>query len=88
VTLVLATFWIAGSAAWANGLSGLKNIASPSGYIETPAFWDNNPSISKLSSPHGGNFAPLTISVVSSKVTNKQTKKQKNVEPTDYRRES
>ena len=35
ITTLLAMFWLAGSAAWANGLSGLKLVSNPDNWIWT-----------------------------------------------------
>jgi len=33
ITAILALFWLAGSSAWANGLSGMKDVADPDNWI-------------------------------------------------------
>ncbi|CAG0918010.1 unnamed protein product [Notodromas monacha] len=63
LTLVLATFWLAGSGAWANGLSGLKHETDPVEYIRTPQFLYGL-DMAKLHNPRSGSFAALTISVL------------------------
>lgn len=38
ITALLAFFWLAGSSAWANGLSGMKDVADPDNWIFTSQF--------------------------------------------------
>ena len=38
VTALLGFFWLAGSSAWANGLSGMKTVADPDNWIFTSQF--------------------------------------------------
>ena len=65
VTVVLATFWLAGSSAWANGLSGLKTVTTPGNYINSIKgrnfCQDFIGGCSPGKVPH---FTPLTITVV------------------------
>ncbi|CAG0904844.1 unnamed protein product [Cyprideis torosa] len=35
LAVILAAFWLAGSSAWANGLSGISSVADPTEYIGT-----------------------------------------------------
>ncbi|XP_063219603.1 synaptophysin-like protein 1 [Bacillus rossius redtenbacheri] len=58
LTVVLAVFWLSGSAAWANGLSGLKQTT---GSINNSKQCDN---IICLANPKVGSVTELNISVI------------------------
>ncbi|XP_069693081.1 synaptophysin-like protein 2 isoform X2 [Periplaneta americana] len=57
LTVTLAVFWLSGSAAWANGLNGLKGTTSK--FKETSQCSDNFCKHVQF-----GNFSELTISVI------------------------
>lgn len=61
LTVLLAVFWLSGSAAWANGLDGLKSVLTKSNLqlIRTPPDW---PKIFQECSV--GSWSGLTISVI------------------------
>ncbi|CAG0886762.1 unnamed protein product [Darwinula stevensoni] len=63
-TLILATFWLAGSSAWANGLSMLKHGTSPDNYAKAFCHTNGYDEHTKCSGLTSVQYAPLTISVI------------------------
>lgn len=61
VTMVIAVFWLSGSAAWASGVSAVKYVSDPSGWIKNLKICMENAECSSL---YAGNFAGLNISIV------------------------
>ncbi|KAF5294857.1 hypothetical protein FQA39_LY00341 [Lamprigera yunnana] len=59
LTVIFAVLWLSSSAAWANGLSGLKHILS-NDYIE----WEGITATCLKCSAHSSPFSSLNISVV------------------------
>ncbi|KZS16401.1 Uncharacterized protein APZ42_018039 [Daphnia magna] len=61
VTMVIAVFWLSGSAAWASGVSAVKYVSDPSGWIKNLKICMENAECSSL---YAGNFAGLNISII------------------------
>jgi hypothetical protein len=76
VSVVIAVFWLAGSSAWANSLSGLKNVGDPGNWIgdvEGPcklAHPDNGPPVPENTAvdhcdpTFAGSFGGANVSVM------------------------
>ena len=62
ITMVMAVFWLSGSAAWASGVSAVKYVSDPSVWIKTLEICKDN----ICNSDFTGNFAGLNISIVRS----------------------
>jgi hypothetical protein len=62
ISVVITIFWFAGSAAWAAGLSGLKEDTDPSTYIGSSVICKNILTCHIEKEP---NYATLKVSVVS-----------------------
>lgn len=58
LTTILAVFWLSGSAAWANGLNGLKSATDDDNIIDSTCCKEYCTSV------HVGNFSELNISVI------------------------
>ncbi|XP_057374057.1 synaptophysin-like [Daphnia carinata] len=61
VTMVMAVFWLSGSAAWASGVSAVKYVSDPSAWIKNLKICMENAECSSL---YAGNFAGLNISII------------------------
>ncbi|XP_066997390.1 synaptophysin isoform X2 [Anabrus simplex] len=59
LTTILAVFWLSGSAAWANGLTGLKTATSPNNLISI-----YNKKVYTVDTVSVGNYSGLNISVI------------------------
>lgn len=60
--MVLAVFWLSGSAAWASGVSAVKFVSDPDSWLKTLKICNENAGCASL---FAGNFAGLNISIVS-----------------------
>lgn len=63
MTMVLAVFWLSGSAAWASGVSAVKYVSDPNAWLKTLKICNDNAGCVP---DFSGNFAGLNISIVSS----------------------
>lgn len=61
VTMVLAVFWLSGSAAWASGVSAVKYVSDPNAWLKTLKICNDNAGCVP---DFSGNFAGLNISII------------------------
>lgn len=61
VTMVMAVFWLSGSAAWASGVSAVKYVSDPNVWLKTLKICSEN---AECVADFSGNFAGLNISIV------------------------
>lgn len=59
LTVLLAVFWLSGSAAWSNGIAGLKSITDPSMLLYSDAC-----KILKCVHVYSGSFSTLNVSAI------------------------
>lgn len=59
--MIMAVFWLSGSAAWASGVSAVKYVSDPSVWVKTLKICSEN---GECLTEFTGNFAGLNISVV------------------------
>ncbi|EFX81579.1 hypothetical protein DAPPUDRAFT_102301 [Daphnia pulex] len=61
ITMVIAVFWLSGSAAWASGVSAVKYVSDPNSWIKTMEICMKNGDCTAV---FAGNFAGLNISII------------------------
>lgn len=59
--MVMAVFWLSGSAAWASGVSSVKIVSDPNLWVKTLKICEENGG---CVAEFAGNFAGLNISIV------------------------
>lgn len=60
VSMIIAVFWLSGSAAWASGLSSVKFVSDPNTFFQYLPICVDNSCVAEFA----GNFAGLNISII------------------------